>query len=74
VEVWTKNILYRFMKGQTHFGMPKGAKMSLALHEPIHNVLCSNLHTTSTHAPKTYQILEGFVSKMTNSLSKVMMS
>jgi hypothetical protein len=35
VEVWTKNILYWFMKGQTHFGMPRGAKMSLALHEPI---------------------------------------
>jgi hypothetical protein len=35
--------------------MPRGAKMSLALHEPISNVLCSNLHTTSTHAPKTYQ-------------------
>jgi hypothetical protein len=27
----------------------------LALHELIKNVLCSNLHTTSTHAPKTYQ-------------------
>ena len=35
VEVWTKNILYQFMKGQTHFGMQRGAKMSLALHEPI---------------------------------------
>jgi hypothetical protein len=36
VEVWTKNILYRFMECQTHFGMPRGAKMSLALHEPIY--------------------------------------
>ena len=36
VEVWTKNILYRFMEGQTHFGMPRGVKMSLALHEPIY--------------------------------------
>jgi hypothetical protein len=36
VEVWTKNILYRFMEGQTHFGMPKrGVKTSLTLHEPI---------------------------------------
>ena len=25
VEVWTKNILYRFMKGQTHFGMSEGS-------------------------------------------------
>ena len=55
VEVLTKNILYWFMKGQTHFGMPRGAEMSLALHEPIQNVLCSNLHTNSTHAPRTYQ-------------------
>jgi hypothetical protein len=29
--------------------------MSLTLHEPIQNVLCSNLHTISTHAPQTYQ-------------------
>jgi hypothetical protein len=28
-----KNILYRFIKGQTDFGMPRGAKMSLALNE-----------------------------------------
>jgi hypothetical protein len=29
VEVGTKNILYWFMKGQTHFGMPRGAKEHL---------------------------------------------
>jgi hypothetical protein len=28
-----KNILYQFIEGQSHFGMPRGAKMSLALHE-----------------------------------------
>jgi hypothetical protein len=28
VEVWTKNSLYRLMKGQTHFGMPRGAKIN----------------------------------------------
>ena len=28
VEVWTKSILYWFIKGQTHFGMPVGAKMN----------------------------------------------
>jgi len=28
VEVWTKNILYRFIESQIHFGMPRGAKMS----------------------------------------------
>jgi hypothetical protein len=42
-------------KNTLTFGMTRGAKMSLALHEPIWNVLCSNLHTTSMHAPKIYQ-------------------
>jgi hypothetical protein len=30
-----ENILNRFMKGQTHFGMSRGAEMSLVLHETI---------------------------------------
>ena len=34
MEVCTKNILYRFIEGQTHFGMPRGAKTSLALNDP----------------------------------------
>ena len=34
VEIWTKNILYGFNEGQTHFGMPRDAKMSLILNEP----------------------------------------
>jgi len=29
-----KNILYGFNEGQTHFDMPRGAKMSLILNEP----------------------------------------
>ena len=29
-----KNILYRFIEGQTHFGKPRGAEMSLALNRP----------------------------------------
>ena len=34
VEVWMKNILYRIVEGQTHFGMQwRGAKISLALNE-----------------------------------------
>ena len=34
VEVWMKNILYRFVEGQTQFGMQwRGAKMRLALNE-----------------------------------------
>lgn len=34
VEVWAKNFLCWFIKGQTHFGMLRGAKMDLALDEP----------------------------------------
>jgi hypothetical protein len=34
MEVWTKDILYWFIEGQTHIGMPRGAKMNLALNEP----------------------------------------
>jgi hypothetical protein len=33
VELCTKNILIWVMKGQTHFGMPRGAKMSMAINE-----------------------------------------
>ena len=29
VEIRTKNLLYRFIEDQTHYGIPKGAKMSL---------------------------------------------
>ena len=29
--------------------------MVSALNDPIQNALCSNLHTTSKDAPKTYQ-------------------
>ena len=41
VGVWTKNTLYRFVEGQTHLGMSRGAKMSLAP-----NVLRYNLYTS----------------------------
>ena len=52
VEVWAKNILYQFIEGQTHFGMPRGAKMSLALNEPKQVSLHSNSNSTSKHAPQ----------------------
>jgi hypothetical protein len=35
VEVSSKNILYWLIEVQTHVGMPRGAKMSLALNEAI---------------------------------------
>jgi hypothetical protein len=53
VEVWTENILYRFMEGQAHFGMPRGAKMSLALHEPYRMFYVQ----TSTLPPRMHQKL-----------------
>ena len=28
-------VLYRFIEVQTHYGMARGAKMSLALDEPV---------------------------------------
>ena len=34
VEVRTKNILDRFVEGQTRFDMSRGAKLSLVLKEP----------------------------------------
>ena len=41
-----KNILYRFIEGQTHFGMSRGAMMSLAINEPKYVALHSNSNTT----------------------------
>ena len=47
VEVWMKNILHRFIKGQTHFGMPRGAEVNLALNEQKYVALHSNSSTAS---------------------------
>ena len=35
MEVWTKNILNWLIEGQTHSGIPRVAKTSLALNEPV---------------------------------------
>ena len=43
---------YQFIKGQTHFGMPRGAKMTLAVNETKYVALRSNSDTTSVHAPQ----------------------
>ena len=42
-----KNILHRFIKGQTHFGMPRGAEVNLALNEQKYVALHSNSSTAS---------------------------
>ena len=52
VEVWLKNILYWFIMGETHFGMPRGAERSLALNEPRQITLHSIQNTISRHAPQ----------------------
>ena len=52
VEDWMKNILYQFIKDQTHVGMPRGPKMSMALAEPKQVALRSKLNTTSEHTPQ----------------------
>ena len=47
-----KNILYWFIKGQTHFGMPRVAKIYLDLIELKLVAFHSNSNTTSKHAPQ----------------------
>ena len=70
MEVRTKkNILYCFLEGQTHFGMPEGARMSLALNEPEQVALPSNSNTTSEDAPQVEREKVHFVCKSTNGKS-----
>ena len=47
-----KKILSRFMEDQTHFGMPRGARLSLTLTEPKLVALGSTSNTNSKHAPQ----------------------
>ena len=46
-----KNILRQVIKGPTHFGMPRGAEVNLALNELKYVALHSNNSTTSERAP-----------------------
>ena len=46
VEVYMKNSLYQLIEGQTLFGMPRGAKQSLAPPEPKYIALHSNENIT----------------------------
>ena len=48
VEVYMKNSLYQLIEGQTLFGMPRGAKQSLAPPEPKYIALHSNENITSS--------------------------
>ena len=49
----TKDIQYWFIEGQTRYlGIPRGAKMYLALNEPKLVALHSNSNSTSENAPQ----------------------
>ena len=47
-----KNILYWFIEGQTHQGMPRGAKVSLTLNELKQVAFHTNPSTTSKDGPQ----------------------
>ena len=53
MEVRTKNIICGFVEGQTHVGMPRGAKMSLPLLNLMKLVAFpSYSNSTYEHAPQ----------------------
>ena len=52
VEISTKNILNCLIKALTHLGMPRVAKVTLALNELKWVALHSNPYTTSECAPQ----------------------
>jgi hypothetical protein len=54
---WPQNILYRFIEGQTHFGMLRGTEVSLALHESKQVALHSKSNTTSKLHHKWKEII-----------------
>jgi hypothetical protein len=57
-------------EGQTHFGTSRGVKMGLAPNKIYkQNVLCSNVHTDSKHAPMNSS--PNIVCKTTNSRPKL---
>ena len=64
-----KTILCQFIQGQTHFGMPGGANMSLALNEPKQVALHSNSNTASELAPQWKDVIRT-VCKTTNRKSQ----
>jgi hypothetical protein len=55
VEVWIKNILYRFMKGQIHFSTSWHVNMSLTLHNWYTMFFVQTSTLPPRNAPKTYQ-------------------
>ena len=60
VEVWSKNILHQFIGGQTNFGMPRGAEVSL---EPSWTEISWNLNSTSRRAPQVKKKICGSICK-----------
>jgi hypothetical protein len=63
---------YWFVEGQTHFGMPEGAKMSLAPNEQIQNILIqTSTPIPSMHAPKIHQRWKEIIHKANKSRPKL---
>ena len=50
-----KSNLFRFIEAQTHCSTSWHSNTSLTLNELIKNIICSNLYTTSKHAPEGYK-------------------
>ena len=46
-----ENVLYWFIDGQTHLGIPGCAKMSLAFNKP-HKIVALHSETTPKHPPQ----------------------
>ena len=69
VELCPKNILIWVMKGQTHFGMPRGAKMSIAINQ-WHRLLCIPLQTLPLSMHHKWEEMIDFVWKLFNEISQ----
>ena len=69
-----KNNLFRFIQGETHLITDWHAKMSLTVHEPIWNVLCSTFHSISEHPLKTDRTWKILYAKTTNFRPKAMLT
>ena len=54
------NILNRVIEGQSHFGMPRGAKLSLALNEAEWVALYSTSKTSSERVPPRVKLKRNY--------------
>ena len=74
VGVWRGLTPEHSVSGQTHSGIPRGAKRVWSSIPRYRMFFVQTSTRPPRHAPKPYQNMKGFVSKTTNSLPKVMMN